>query len=95
MMDRPCQNSGMAKKPTRIGTEHDFTVVARRVVERAIGERLDGSPLDDPDAGKHPRFKALGKAGGPKGGRARATALSPERRSQIAKKAAAARWRDK
>jgi hypothetical protein len=32
--------------PKRQGPEHDFTVVARRVVEQAIGEKLDGSPLD-------------------------------------------------
>jgi hypothetical protein len=35
---------------------------------------------------------ALGKLGGPKGGRARALALSPERRKAIAKEAAAVRW---
>jgi len=35
----------------------------------------------------------LGKLGGPKGGRARAEKLSERRKIQIAKKAAAARWR--
>jgi hypothetical protein len=35
---------------------------------------------------------ALGKLGGPKGGRARARALSPDRRRAIAREAAAARW---
>ena len=35
---------------------------------------------------------ALGKLGGPKGGRARALALTPERRKAIAKDAAASRW---
>jgi len=34
----------------------------------------------------------LGRRGGPKGGPARARALSPERRRQIARRAAAARW---
>ncbi len=33
-----------------------------------------------------------GKKGGPKGGRARAQALSPERRREIARLAASARW---
>jgi hypothetical protein len=28
-----------------------FMTVARRVVEQAIGEKMDGSPLDDPNAG--------------------------------------------
>jgi hypothetical protein len=48
----------------RQGTEHDFAVVARRVVEQAIGEKLDGSPLDDPDAGTNLAAVALGKLGG-------------------------------
>jgi hypothetical protein len=35
---------------------------------------------------------ALGRIGGPKGGRARAAKLSGKRRSDIAKRAAMARW---
>ena len=66
--------------------------MARRVVEQAIGERLDGSPLPDKDAGKNPAAVALGKLGGAKGGKARAEALSPARRRAIAQKAASARW---
>ena len=66
--------------------------VARRVVEQAIGEKLDGSPLEDPDAGKNPAALALSKLGASKGGRARAKKLSPEKRRAIAKKAAKARW---
>jgi len=72
--------------------DHDFTTVARRVVEQAIGEKLDGSPLDDPNAGKNPAAVALGKLGGAKGGAARSAALSPAKRKSIAKKAAKARW---
>ena len=34
----------------------------------------------------------LGRLGGRKGGKARAIALSPERRAEIARKASAARW---
>lgn len=41
-----------------------------------------------PDDGKDPAAKALGK----KGGAARAKSMTPERRAQIAKKAAAKRW---
>jgi len=78
--------------PTREGTEHDFATVARRVVEQAIGEHLDGSPLPDKDAGKNPAAVALGKLGGAKGGKARAAALSPAKRKAIATKAAKARW---
>jgi len=67
--------------------------VGRRVVEQAIGEKLSGEPLDDPNAGKNPAAVALGKLGGAKGGAARAAALSPRKRKLIAKKAAVARWK--
>ena len=66
--------------------------VGRRTVEKLIGEKLTGEPLDDPNAGKNPAAVALGKLGGAKGGAARAAALSPARRKAIAKKAAKARW---
>ena len=78
--------------PTRSSKDHDFSTVALRVVEQAIGEKMDGSALDDPHKGKNPAAVALGKLGGAKGGAARAAALSPKKRSQIAKNAARARW---
>jgi hypothetical protein len=48
----------------------------------------------DPESlpAKDPAAIARGHAGGVKGGTARATKLSPERRREIARKAAAARW---
>jgi len=69
--------------------------VAREVVERAIGEQMDGSPLESPVDTRNPHAVALGKAGGKKGGIARAKALSPTKRRQIAKKAADSRWKAK
>lgn len=80
----------MPKRPIK---DHDFATVARRVVEQAIGERLDGSPLQDPHAGKNRKAMESGRIGGKKGGKARAAKLSPAKRKAIAKKAAAARWR--
>jgi hypothetical protein len=41
---------------------------------------------------KNKAAQLLGKLGGLKGGKARAKALSPERRKEIARKAAKARW---
>ncbi len=41
-----------------------------------------------PDDGKDPAAKALGA----KGGKARASSMTPERRAEIAKAAAAKRW---
>jgi hypothetical protein len=58
---------------------------AVRVMRIATGEEPERLPTDD---GKDPAAKALGK----KGGAARAANLSPERRAEIAKKAATKRW---
>ena len=44
---------------------------------------------------KNPAAVALGRLGGKKGGLARAAKLSDKRRSEIAKKAAQARWKKK
>ena len=55
-----------------------------------VGAATEGEP--DPDAGKNPHAVALGRLGGKKGGKARAEKLTPERRKEIARKAAAARW---
>lgn len=42
---------------------------------------------------KNPAAVALGRRGGLKGGKARAAKLTPEQRSEIAQKAAQARWK--
>lgn len=46
----------------------------------------------DPNEGKDAKAIERGRRGGSKGGKARAAALSPRKRRQIAEKAAAARW---
>jgi hypothetical protein len=61
---------------------------AKLIMDIATGEVADNNP----DAGKNPHAMALGKLGGKKGGKARAEKLSPERRKEIAKNAAAKRW---
>lgn len=76
----------------RSSKDRDFAVRARQIVERAIGEHMDGTPLEDPNAGKNPHAVALGRMGGKKGGKARAEKLSPAKRKAIAKKAARKRW---
>jgi hypothetical protein len=77
--------------PKRSSKDHDFATVARRVVEQAIGEHLDGTPLEIPEP-KNQAAVALGRLGGLKGGNARAKKLTPERLKEIAAKGAAARW---
>jgi hypothetical protein len=81
--------------PRRSSKDWDFAVNAFRVVEQAIGEHMDGTPHEDPNAGKNPAAVALGTLGGAKGGRARASKLSPAKRKAIAKKAASAGWKNR
>jgi len=54
----------------------------------AVGDREAMTPVPTKD----PAAVALGRKGGLKGGKARAAKLSPEQRSEIARKAAQARW---
>lgn len=77
--------------------EHDFSVTAFRVVQEATTEQEDTladdnqSELQAP-GGKNPHAVALGRLGGKKGGPARAARLTAAQRSEIAKRAAEARW---
>ena len=48
-----------------------------------------------PTKKKNPHAVAMGKKGGPIGGKARAAKMTPEERSASAKKAALARWSKK
>ncbi len=80
--------------------EHDFAVNAFRVVQEATAEAEEAKPIPETEApqdtqGKNPAAVALGKLGGKKGGKARAAKLTPERRQEIARKAAEKRWQDK
>ncbi len=69
----------MTDKPKR---PRDANQLAKHIVDLATGEANELVP--DIAEGQ--------QKGGLRGGRARAEALSPERRSEIASKAAKARW---
>jgi hypothetical protein len=73
------------KRPKR---PRDPNQLAKRIVDIATGEAEDR----DPDDGKDPAAVALGREGGLKGGKARASKLTPEQRAEIARKAAQSRW---
>ncbi|MBI1808160.1 MAG: hypothetical protein HYR76_14065 [Ignavibacteria bacterium] len=73
-------------KPKR---PRDTNQLAKSIVELATGQAKEPTP---PASTKNPAAVALGRLGGLKGGKARAKALSPKRRSEIAKKAAKKRW---
>lgn len=74
------------KKPKR---PKDGNQLAKLVIDIATGE-----VADSPKTGKSTPEAALGRIGGLKGGKARAEKLTPERRREIAKAAARARWGD-
>ena len=63
--------------------------MAKVIADVATGQ----AELPRTEEGKDPAAVALGRKGGLKGGRARAARMSPLRRSEIAKQAAAARWK--
>lgn len=70
----------MSDKPKR---PRDANRLAKFIVDVATGEE----PEYEPDTSGQ-------RKGGLKGGKARADKLSPEERSEIARKAAKARWAD-
>lgn len=74
--------------PKRSSKGRDPNVLAFNIISEAVG---DSPPSTGPE--KNPSAVALGRLGGLKGGKARADALTPKKRSQIARKAAEARWK--
>jgi len=68
----------------------DLNVLAASIVDQATSEEAE--PPEPEDSGKNPHAVALGRLGGKKGGPARAAKLNKGRRSEIARKAAEARW---
>lgn len=80
----------MAKKPIR---PRDTNQLAKSIVDIATGEsdKDKETPSDEVRAAA----AALGRLGGLKGGKARAKSLSAKRRSEIARRAAQARWKNK
>lgn len=71
----------------------DTNQLAKSIVDLATGEASE--PVSGKDKEKDPAAVALGRKGGLKGGKARAESLSPKKRKEIAKKAAAKRWSKK
>jgi hypothetical protein len=77
----------------------DPNQLAHQIFLESIGEAPKLDPAEEtpaaPDPTKNPHAVALGRLGGLKGGAARAAKLAPKKRSQIAAKAAKARWHKK
>jgi hypothetical protein len=78
----------------------DINLLARQIVEEAIGEPLMPQVEQEKPIEPKPSIKeknaaavALGRLGGLKGGKARAENLTPEQRKEAARLAALARWK--
>ena len=84
----------MAEKKRKQKRDSDFAVNAFRVVQEATGQLP--APKEKPllTEGKNPNAVALGRLGGLKGGKARASKMTPEQRKEQAQKAAKARWKN-
>ncbi len=84
----------MPKRSSKQVRQPDANKLAFSIVQTATG----GSSLPETVAivsGKNPAAVTLGRLGGLKGGLARAKKLSKKARTQIARKAALARWGNK
>ncbi len=59
---------------------------------KLIGDIATGQVQDRVEDERNPAAVELGRLGGAKGGKARAAKLTPEKRKEIAQKAARKRW---
>lgn len=73
---------------SNIKRPRDTNQLAKLIVDISTGEVEDNAA----ETGKHPAAVELGRLGGRKGGPARALKLNATERSDIAKRAAKARW---
>ncbi len=74
------------KRPKR---PRDPAQLAKLMIDIASGE-VEDRELTPEEGGKNAAAAALGR----KGGKARAAKMSPDKRKEIAKKAAKARWKE-
>jgi len=88
------------QKPKKL--PRDSNSLAARIVALSTGQGEPRLTTDSnknttakPEKEKNPAAVALGRLGGLKGGPARAAKLSESQRSEIGKKAASSRWKQK
>ncbi len=82
----------MAKPPKR---PRDINQMAYQIVSIATGQTEASSEPEEQLTPEQKYAKEFARKGGLVGGKARAAKLSPQKRKQIAKKAAEARWKKK
>ncbi len=83
----------MPRRSSKLRT-NDEAVIARSILDEII-EITESEDFGKKKPQNNPAAVMLGRLGGQKGGKARAKSLTPERRKEIAKKAAASRWKAK
>jgi hypothetical protein len=83
----------MPKRSSKSDLQPDYQQRARKVPDAVVPDAVQTEKPQPP--AKNPAAVELGKLGGKKGGPARAKKLSAAKRSEIAKKAAEARWKPK
>jgi hypothetical protein len=76
----------------RLPRPRDPVQLGKLIGDILTGQVKDQAPPSKADEGKDPAAMALGRKGGLKGGAARAAKMAPEKRAEIARKAAKARW---
>ncbi|HRH95588.1 MAG TPA: hypothetical protein PLB55_06610 [Prosthecobacter sp.] len=86
----------MPKRSSIRKPKEDFSQTAFRIVQELTSEKPKtkvtlSTALDDAGVRKE-IMREMGKRGGQKGGKARAESLTPNKRAEIATKAAKARW---
>lgn len=80
------------QKPRKL--PRDTNSLAAQIVALSTGQPVPGQESKPGgDDGKNPAAVALGRLGGLKGGKARAESISKKKRAEIARIAAAARWK--
>jgi hypothetical protein len=72
----------------------DENQLAKSIVEELTADEPEArrGPAERKPQEKNPAAVTLGRLGGMKGGKARAESLSDEKRKEVARKAAEARW---
>ena len=76
----------------RLSRPRDPIQLGKLIGDILTGQVEDRAPTPPVDSNKDQAAVALGRKGGLKGGKARAAKMAPEKRAEIARKAAKARW---
>ncbi len=82
------KSAGPGEKDLTPKRPRDPNQLAKSIIDIVTGEKPNRNPTPE-EEGKDPAAVSLGK----RGGAARANSMTPEQRSDIAKKAAEKRWK--